>query len=100
MTPSTNPLPVIAPAPSSGAAGVQPRALATGVLLVISACVSLQFGAAVVVQLFPHLGSWGVTTLRLGLAAVVLLAVARPRLRGGRGCSGRRWSCSGSPWAR
>lgn len=79
MTPSTNPLPVIAPTPP--AAGVQPRALATGVLLVISACVSLQFGAAVAVQLFPVLGPWGVTTLRLGLAAVVLLALARPRVR-------------------
>jgi inner membrane transporter RhtA len=79
VTPSTNPLPVIAPTPP--AAGVQPRALATGVLLVISACVSLQFGAAVAVQLFPVLGPWGVTTLRLGLAAVVLLALARPRVR-------------------
>lgn len=79
MTPSTNPLPVIAPTPP--ATGVQPRALATGVVLVIGACVSLQFGAAVAVQLFPVLGPWGVTTLRLGLAAVVLLALVRPRVR-------------------
>jgi inner membrane transporter RhtA len=79
VSPSTNPLPVIAPTPR--AAGVQPRALATGVVLVMGACVSLQFGAAVAVQLFPLVGSWGVTTLRLGLAAVVLLAVVRPRVR-------------------
>jgi inner membrane transporter RhtA len=79
VTPSTNPLPVIAPTPP--ATGVQPRALATGVVLVIGACVSLQFGAAVAVQLFPVLGPWGVTTLRLGLAAVVLLALVRPRVR-------------------
>ncbi|MGD6979464.1 MULTISPECIES: EamA family transporter [Citricoccus] len=79
MTPSTNPLPIIAPTPR--AVGVQPRALATGVVLVIGACVSLQFGAAVAVQLFPVLGPWGVTTLRLGLAAVVLLGLVRPRVR-------------------
>ncbi|MCY1157596.1 MAG: EamA family transporter [Citricoccus sp.] len=79
MTPSTNPLPIIAPPPR--AAGVQPRALATGVVLVIGACVSLQFGAAVAVQLFPVLGPWGVTTLRLGLAAVLLLGLVRPRVR-------------------
>jgi inner membrane transporter RhtA len=81
VSPSTNPLPVVAPAPSPPAAGVPPRALATGALLVIGACVSLQFGAAVAVRLFPLLGPWGVTTLRLGLAAVVLLAIARPRVR-------------------
>lgn len=79
MTPSTNPLPVVEPSPR--AVGVAPRALATGVVLVIGACVSLQFGAAVAVQLFPALGPWGVTTLRLGLAAVVLLALVRPRVR-------------------
>ncbi|MBB5749753.1 DMT family transporter [Micrococcus sp. TA1] len=79
MTPSTNPLPIIVPTPR--AVGVQPRALATGVVLVIGACVSLQFGAAVAVQLFPVLGPWGVTTLRLGLAAVVLLGLVRPRIR-------------------
>ncbi|KGO97692.1 EamA family transporter [Novilysobacter defluvii] len=51
---------------------------ATGVLLVIGSCLSLQFGAALADGLFPHLGPWGVTTLRLGLAALFLLAVARP----------------------
>nr|WP_221243717.1 EamA family transporter [Micrococcus sp. TA1] len=72
-------MPIIVPTPR--AVGVQPRALATGVVLVIGACVSLQFGAAVAVQLFPVLGPWGVTTLRLGLAAVVLLGLVRPRIR-------------------
>jgi inner membrane transporter RhtA len=79
VTPSTNPLPIITPAPR--AVGVPPRALATGVVLVIGACVSLQFGAAVAVQVFPVLGPWGVTTLRLGLAAVLLLGLVRPRVR-------------------
>ncbi|HEY4615836.1 MAG TPA: EamA family transporter [Citricoccus sp.] len=82
MSPSTNPLPVITPGPGPGTAAVRPRALVTGVVLVVGACVSLQFGAAVAVQLFPVLGPWAVTTLRLGLAAVILLAVSRPRVRG------------------
>ncbi|KAA9392954.1 DMT family transporter [Kocuria coralli] len=52
-----------------------------GVGLVIGSCISLQFGAAVAVQLFPHLGAWGVTTLRLGIAAVILLVLVRPQVR-------------------
>ncbi|GAB2548584.1 DMT family transporter [Brachybacterium huguangmaarense] len=48
------------------------------IAMIIGSCVSLQFGAALASQLFPALGSWGVTTLRLGLAAVVLLLVVRP----------------------
>lgn len=51
---------------------------ATGVLLVIGSCFSLQFGAALASELFPHLGPWGATTLRLGLAALILLAITRP----------------------
>ncbi|MBM9469077.1 EamA family transporter [Nakamurella leprariae] len=49
--------------------------------LVLGSCISLQFGAALATTLFPHLGAWGVTTLRLGFAAVVLLVLARPRVR-------------------
>lgn len=112
VTPSTNPLPLIAPdrgrsatIPTTGApapaarASSAPSAFApstptgpgaqksaarntlAGVGLVIGSCISLQFGAAVAVQLFPHLGAWGVTTLRLGFAAVILLAVVRPPVR-------------------
>lgn len=51
-----------------------------GVTLVIGSCISLQFGAAFAVQLFPHLGSWGTTVLRLGLASLIMLALVRPRL--------------------
>jgi inner membrane transporter RhtA len=111
VTPSTNPLPLIVPArrpakiPTTGAPvpaastsddpssstpttstvpGPQQgssRNLLAGVGLVIGSCISLQFGAAVAVQLFPHLGAWGVTTLRLGIAAVILLVVVRPPVR-------------------
>ena len=54
--------------------------LGVPVALIIGSCVSLQFGAALAVQLFPHLGSWGVTALRLSFAALVLLVIARPRV--------------------
>lgn len=54
------------------------RSTYTGVALVIGSALSLQFGAVFAYQLFPHLGSWGVTTLRLGAAALVLTLIVRP----------------------
>jgi inner membrane transporter RhtA len=54
----------------------------TAVLLVLGSCTSFQFGAALATRLFPVAGAVGATLLRLGLAAVVLLAVTRPRVRG------------------
>ncbi|MEV0718811.1 EamA family transporter, partial [Asanoa sp. NPDC050611] len=57
-----------------------------GVALVLTGALSVQFGSAVAALLFPHAGVAGVVTLRLTIAAVVLLAVCRPRLVGyGRG---------------
>ncbi|WP_051172162.1 EamA family transporter [Microbacterium indicum] len=50
------------------------------IALIIGSCLSLQFGAALAVQLFPTLGSWGLTSLRVTLAAAALLIVARPAL--------------------
>lgn len=50
--------------------------------LVVGGVVSVQFGAAVAVMLMDRAGSVGVVTLRLVLAAVVMLAVCRPRVRG------------------
>ncbi len=52
----------------------------TAVAMIVGSCMSLQFGAAAAVHLFDDLGSWGVTQLRLGIAAVILLVVARPRM--------------------
>ncbi|WSB05482.1 EamA family transporter [Streptomyces sp. NBC_01794] len=52
------------------------------VALVVAGGLSVQFGAAIAVLLMPRAGALGVVTLRLVLAAVVLLIVCRPRLRG------------------
>ncbi len=84
-----------ATAPSSGAAPRGSRRAATKpgkpgrlpgleILLVLGSCSSLQVGAALAMRLFPVAGAPGATLLRLGLAAVALLAVTRPRVRGWR----------------
>lgn len=52
-----------------------------GVALVIGSCLSLPFGAAVAAQLFPVLGPWGVTSLRVAIAAVLLVVIVRPQPR-------------------
>ncbi|MFD1366455.1 EamA family transporter [Actinoplanes sichuanensis] len=55
-----------------------------GTALVLGAALSVQFGSAVAALLFPRAGAAGVVALRLLIAAIVLLAVCRPRLRGYR----------------
>lgn len=50
--------------------------------MVIAAASSVQFGAALAATLFDDLGPAGASTLRVGLAAVFLLAAWRPRVRG------------------
>lgn len=50
--------------------------------LVLAGGISVQFGAALAVSLMPRAGALGVVTLRLLVAAIVLLVVCRPRLRG------------------
>jgi inner membrane transporter RhtA len=50
-------------------------------LLVLAAVVSVQFGGALAATLVPRIGAAGSVALRLVLAAAVLLAVARPRVR-------------------
>ncbi|MEV7543562.1 EamA family transporter [Streptomyces sp. NPDC089915] len=52
------------------------------VALVVAAGVSVQFGAALAVMIMPRAGAAGVVTLRLAAAALVLLAVCRPKVRG------------------
>lgn len=48
---------------------------------VVLAMLSIQGGAAFAKTLFPVLGPFGTTTLRVSLAALLLLAVLRPNLR-------------------
>ncbi|MGI5529895.1 EamA family transporter [Streptomyces syringium] len=53
-----------------------------GVGLVLAGAVSVQFGSAFAALLFPRAGALGTVALRVTFAAVLLLVVARPRLRG------------------
>jgi inner membrane transporter RhtA len=51
-------------------------------LLVLAAIVSVQFGGAMAATLIPLVGVFGSVTLRLTIAATVLLLIFRPRVRG------------------
>jgi inner membrane transporter RhtA len=55
---------------------------ARGVALVVAAVTSLQFGAGLAVTLFDEVGPAGAAFLRLTIAALVLVAIWRPRPRG------------------
>ncbi|MFI2618040.1 EamA family transporter [Streptomyces sp. NPDC018584] len=66
-----------AAAPASGL-----RARLGPVGLVLAGGISVQFGGAVAVSVMPRVGALGIVTLRLAFAALVLLAVCRPKLRG------------------
>jgi inner membrane transporter RhtA len=55
--------------------------VASGVALVLGSAVSVQFGAALATTLFDDVGPIAVVFLRLGFAALILLALWRPRLR-------------------
>ncbi|RZU15044.1 DMT family transporter [Streptomyces sp. BK239] len=72
-----------ASAPTGAGAGPGGRRGSLGpVGLVLAGGVSVQFGGALAVTLMPRAGALGVVALRLLVAAVVLLVVCRPRLRG------------------
>src|SRR3954468_22265164 len=53
-------------------------------LLVLGGIGSVQFGAAFAIKLFAQAGPGGMVLLRLLLSGVILLAIARPTLRGRR----------------
>ena len=50
-------------------------------LLVLGGIVSVQFGGALAAQLVPQIGAGGAVLLRVGIAALVLLPLARPQWR-------------------
>ncbi len=58
------------------------RAALDPVLLAVLAIISVQFGNAIAGSLFSQVGPLGAAALRLLLAASILLAVIRPRVRG------------------
>ncbi|WP_447039051.1 EamA family transporter [Streptomyces sp. DSM 118878] len=64
-----------------GAAGGL-RARLGPVGLVLAGGISVQFGGAVAVSVMPRAGALGIVTLRLAFAALVLMIVCRPKLRG------------------
>lgn len=65
----------IAPGPAA-------RAPITAVSLVLVGLLCQEFGASFAVLLFPSVGPLGMVALRLGFSAILLMALARPRLRG------------------
>jgi len=67
---------VVRPSPSGSLAAVPAP------LLVLGGVVSVQFGAALAATLVPEIGAGGSVLLRIGIAAIILFAVVRPRLRG------------------
>lgn len=81
MSADTASLRIVAPASGSPSAPAAAAGLGPSILMVVGSCVSLQFGSAFATMIFPALGPWGTTALRLSIAALVLLAVCRPNLR-------------------
>lgn len=60
-------------------AAASPRFAIPPPLLMLISMVSIQVGAAIAKPLFPELGSTGVTLMRLGFAAPMLMLIQRPR---------------------
>jgi inner membrane transporter RhtA len=69
--------PSAAPSASARAEGQ-----AAPIALVLGGCFAQQFGAALATLLFPRVGAQGVVMLRLGFAAIVLILICRPKVRG------------------
>lgn len=67
---------------AASAPGYRALARVPPVLLVITGTLSVQFGAALAFTLFDDVGATGTTLLRLLLSSLLLLALARPTLRG------------------
>lgn len=76
------PAPATAPAAPAAPAASARRGALGPVGLVLAGGISVQFGGALAVSLMPRAGALGVVSLRLAVAALVLLVVCRPRLRG------------------
>jgi len=64
--------------PDTAAGRADDSGVSMPVLALLAAMVSTYLGAAIAKQLFPQVGSQGVTALRVGLAACMLLAWCKP----------------------
>lgn len=69
------------PVPSPGRIG---GVAGSAVAFVVAGLVCQEVGASIAVLLFPQTGPLGMVMLRLVFSALILLAVARPRVRGHR----------------
>lgn len=78
--------------PSYGEVTMSDRVSPGAVGLVLASCASLQLGGAVATHVFPHAGPWGVTTVRLLVAGLLLALIARPAVRA---WSRRQWLAVG-----
>ncbi|KQT93774.1 hypothetical protein ASG49_01985 [Marmoricola sp. Leaf446] len=58
------------------------RVVVPAPLLVLGGVVSVQFGGALAATLVPEIGAGGSVLLRIGISALILVALVRPRLRG------------------
>lgn len=58
------------------------RSVTPAILLVIAGLACQEVGASLAVLLFPQVGPLGMVMLRLVFSAIILLLIARPRLRG------------------
>jgi inner membrane transporter RhtA len=67
---------------SQAFSGTPAPGYAPATVLVMAAVLCQQLGAAVAVLVIPAAGPSGIMTLRLAFSAIILLAVARPRLHG------------------
>jgi inner membrane transporter RhtA len=76
------PLPWAAVSTTATAQGLPGLDRVPPIALVLSGVTSIQFGAALAATMFDDLGAAGVSVLRLGFAAVVLMALFRPHVRG------------------
>jgi inner membrane transporter RhtA len=73
---------VTKPASATASGRQTPTDAVPAAVLVIGAIASVQFGASFAKSLFDDLGPGGTAMLRIGFAAVILMALWRPPLRG------------------
>ncbi|WP_369036473.1 EamA family transporter [Streptomyces adonidis] len=84
--PSANLPAVVEPAPGGSRGRHRGARKGWGTLgavgLVLSGGISVQFGGALAVTLLPRAGAFGIVTLRLVAAALIMMLVCRPKVRG------------------